>query len=274
MGSYFRIAELAKLYGLNSDTLRYYEEQGLIHPRRGANGYREYSVDDLWDLNIIRSLRELGVGMEEIRQYFCAPRTVAGTDAMLAGQEEMLHRKMAALQKRLTAVQQRRQRLRQAMDRPAGQVLRLELPERPCLFLREKAIPEPKVDYLLRKLQKDRRSLLKELGNRRMGAVMEPAVLWDDRLELLYSGVFFLCEEGEQADGAFPAGTYLSLIHAGPYATIRESYRQLYACAEAEGLQVLDTPLEFYLTDIHDTGVEAEFRTELQMRVGDGTSFQ
>ena len=270
MGLYFRIAELAKLYGLNSDTLRYYEEQGLLHPRRGGNRYREYSVDDLCDLNIIRSLRELGMGMEEIKQYFCVPRTVAGTDAMLAGQEEILLLKMAALQKAQLAVRQRRERLRQAMERPVGEVGRLRLPERPCLFLREKGIPEPKLDYLLRKLQQDRRSLLKELGNRRMGAVMDPAALWDDRLELLYSGVFFLCEEGEQADGAFPAGTYLSLIHAGPYATIRESYRQLYACAEAEGLRVLDTPLEFYLTDIHDTGMEAEFRTELQMRVEEG----
>ena len=270
MGSYFRIAELAKLYGLNSDTLRYYEELGLLHPRRGENGYREYSVDDLCDLNIIRSLRELGVGMEEIKQYFCNPRTAAGTDAMLAGQEEILHQKMAALQKALTAARQRRERLHQAMEQPAGQVRQLRLPERPCLFLREKGIPEPKVDYLLRKLQRDRRSLLKELGNRRMGAVIDPAALWSDGPELLYSGVFFLCEEGEQADGIFPAGTYLSVIHAGPYASIRESYRQLYARAEAEGLPVLDPPLELYLADIHDTGVEEEFRTELQMRVGQG----
>ena len=274
MGLYFRIAELAKLYGLNSDTLRYYEEQGLLHPLRGENRYREYSVDDLCDLNVIRSLRELGVGMEEIRQYFCTPRTVAGTDAMLASQKEILRQKIDALQKSLLAARQHRQRLHQAMERPTGRVLRLELPERPCLFLREKAIPEPKLDYLLRKLQRDRRSLLKELGNRRMGAVMDPAALWDDGREPLYSGVFFLCEEGEQADGAFPAGTYLSIIHAGPYAAIRESYRRLYAQAEKEGLPPLDTPLEFYLTDIHDTGVEAEVRTELQMRVGEGTSSQ
>lgn len=267
MGLYFRIAELAKLYGLNSDTLRYYEELGLLHPRRGENRYREYSVDDLCELNIIRSLRELGVGMEEIRQHLCAPRTVAGTDAMLASQEEILLKKIAALQKLLTAARQRRERLKEAMERPVGEVRRLEFPARSCVFLREKGIPEPNLDYLLRKLQQDRQSLLKELGNRRMGAVMDPGAIWDDRRELLYSGVFFLCEEGEQADGAFPAGTYLSLIHAGPYASIRESYRRLYAWAEQAGLRPLDTPLEFYLTDIHDTGVEAEFRTELQMRV-------
>ena len=152
MGLYFRIAELAKLYGLNSDTLRYYEELGLLHPRRGENRYREYSVDDLCELNIIRSLRELGVGMEEIRQHLCAPRTVAGTDAMLASQEEILLKKIAALQKLLTAARQRRERLKEAMERPVGEVRRLEFPARSCVFLREKGIPEPNLDYLLRKL--------------------------------------------------------------------------------------------------------------------------
>ena len=267
MGLYFRIAELAKLYGLNSDTLRYYEEQGLLHPLRGENRYREYSVDDLCDLNIIRSLRELGVGMEEIKQYFCTPRTVAGTDAMLASQEEILQQKILSLQKALLSARQRRQRLKQAMEQPAGQVRRLQSPERPYLFLQERGTPEPDLDYLLRKLQRDRQSLLKELGNRRMGAIIDSAALWDDGMELLYNGVFFLCEEGEPADGAFPADTYLSVIHAGPYASIRKSYRQLYAYAEEAGLQVLGAPLELYLTDIHDTGEEAEFRTELQLRV-------
>ena len=79
MSVHFRVAELAGLYGLNSDTLRYYEEQGLLHPRRDANGYRAYSIADLCDLNVIRALRELDVGIPEIRDYLsgrCAASSV------------------------------------------------------------------------------------------------------------------------------------------------------------------------------------------------------
>ena len=36
---------------------------------------------------------------------------------------------------------------------------------------------------------------------------------------------------------------------------------------EARGLRPLDTPVELYLVDVHDTGREEEFRTELQMPV-------
>lgn len=37
-----RIGELAKKTGVPARMLRYYEEQGLISPRRLDNGYREY----------------------------------------------------------------------------------------------------------------------------------------------------------------------------------------------------------------------------------------
>jgi len=37
-----RIGELATRTGVPTRMLRYYEEQGLITPRRLANGYREY----------------------------------------------------------------------------------------------------------------------------------------------------------------------------------------------------------------------------------------
>ena len=45
-----------RLYGLCTDTLRYYEEQGLLHPHRSEAGYRLYSIDDICNLNVILSL--------------------------------------------------------------------------------------------------------------------------------------------------------------------------------------------------------------------------
>ena len=59
MKEYYKITEVARLYGLCTDTLRYYEEQGLLHPHRSETGYRLYSIDDICNLNVIRALREL-----------------------------------------------------------------------------------------------------------------------------------------------------------------------------------------------------------------------
>jgi DNA-binding transcriptional MerR regulator len=56
-----RIGELAKKTGVPPRMLRYYEEQGLIAPRRLDNGYRDYG-DYLVDrVNKIRGLADAGI---------------------------------------------------------------------------------------------------------------------------------------------------------------------------------------------------------------------
>ena len=44
MKEFYQIHELAKLFDLCPDTLRYYEEKGLLHPVRGENRYRMYGM--------------------------------------------------------------------------------------------------------------------------------------------------------------------------------------------------------------------------------------
>ena len=69
MKEFYQIHELAKLFDLCPDTLRYYEEKGLLHPVRGENRYRMYGIQDVCTLNIIRSLRELDLPTREIGAY-------------------------------------------------------------------------------------------------------------------------------------------------------------------------------------------------------------
>ena len=53
-----KINELAKLSGLNSETIRKYRERGLLKPvRNPENGYYEYSWPDFLNLLYIRKLR-------------------------------------------------------------------------------------------------------------------------------------------------------------------------------------------------------------------------
>lgn len=61
------ISEVGKLAGLPPKTIRYYEEIGLITPKRMANGYRVFSSQDLHRLAFLRRARALGFGIEECR---------------------------------------------------------------------------------------------------------------------------------------------------------------------------------------------------------------
>ena len=63
------IGRLAERAGVNIDTIRYYERNGLL-PRaaRRASGYREYGPADVDRLRFIRRCKELGFTLAEIAE--------------------------------------------------------------------------------------------------------------------------------------------------------------------------------------------------------------
>jgi len=64
-----KIGELSKQSGVSIDTIRYYEQRGLIPTAvRSASGYRQYAADDVSRLRFIVQAKELGFTLEEIGQ--------------------------------------------------------------------------------------------------------------------------------------------------------------------------------------------------------------
>lgn len=68
----FSIGEIAKALGVTRRIILHYEERGLIRPdgRDGATGNRYYTIDTFTQLRSIRSLQNLGLTLDEIRDYF------------------------------------------------------------------------------------------------------------------------------------------------------------------------------------------------------------
>jgi len=61
------IGRLAELAGVNIDTIRYYERQGLLEPAaRTASGYRTFDRADLERLRFILRSKSLGFTLAEI----------------------------------------------------------------------------------------------------------------------------------------------------------------------------------------------------------------
>ncbi|MCQ2554995.1 MAG: MerR family transcriptional regulator [Clostridia bacterium] len=63
-----KINEVEQLVGITTKNIRFYEDQGLITPKRGSNGYRDYTDSDVELLKKIRLLRKLSVPIEEIKK--------------------------------------------------------------------------------------------------------------------------------------------------------------------------------------------------------------
>lgn len=82
-----KIKQAAKQSGLTPRNIRFYEESGLIGVGREENGYREYNDNDIVRLKQIRVLRELGIGIEDIRSYF--KKQVSLNELMKKRKEEL-----------------------------------------------------------------------------------------------------------------------------------------------------------------------------------------
>lgn len=68
MTQLLKIGELAKAFDISSDTIRYYETEGLLLPcRRSASGYRLYDQANYAALEFIINAKMIGFTLQEIK---------------------------------------------------------------------------------------------------------------------------------------------------------------------------------------------------------------
>ena len=77
MDELYSIGEVARRTGLSVSAIRFYSDAGIITPtaHTGA-GYRRYDIRAVAGLELVRTLRELGAGLDDIRQLLAAEITL------------------------------------------------------------------------------------------------------------------------------------------------------------------------------------------------------
>ncbi|RSN52284.1 helix-turn-helix domain-containing protein [Actinomadura sp. WAC 06369] len=74
----FTIGRLAERCGLPTRTVRYWSDAGLVPvAARSAGGYRLYDAEAVARLDLVRTLRELGLGLEQVEAVLTNAATVA-----------------------------------------------------------------------------------------------------------------------------------------------------------------------------------------------------
>ena len=112
------IGRLAQLVGVNLETIRYYERQGLLPaPPRTAAGYRVFPRESARRLRFIKRAQELGFSLNEIAELL-ALRMQPGTK-----QTDMRMRaeaKISDIEQKIRTLQAMKKTLRQLTDRCEG----------------------------------------------------------------------------------------------------------------------------------------------------------
>lgn len=104
------ISEAAQRTGLTAKALRHYDTIGLVTPLRSANGYREYSTEQLQELVFLAHSRDMGFSLDECGQllglYRNPGRASADVKKLATSKIQDLDRQLERLTHLRTSLQQ------------------------------------------------------------------------------------------------------------------------------------------------------------------------
>ena len=84
----YKIGEVARLLGLTTQALRFYEQEGVVTPKKSENGTRYYDEDQLILLLSFKKYRQADFSVQDIVTHFFKEDDLSGlrgADARAAG---------------------------------------------------------------------------------------------------------------------------------------------------------------------------------------------
>ena len=117
----YSIGEFSRLTNLGIHTLRYYEHENLITPKRNSSNRRCYSDKDLAWIEFIKRLKDTGMPIKEIQHYAKlraeGDPTLCERMEMLTAHREALNEQIRQLQEHMTKLDDKIDFYRQEIDR-------------------------------------------------------------------------------------------------------------------------------------------------------------
>lgn len=107
-----RIGELAQASAVSRDTLRFYEQRGLIAAQRSANGYRDYPPEMVQLVLYIKTAQRLGFTLGEIGSSVAALWHAPNPDTAVA---QLLRDKLQLIETRMSELGALRHELQQRL---------------------------------------------------------------------------------------------------------------------------------------------------------------
>ncbi|MBF9001241.1 MULTISPECIES: Zn(2+)-responsive transcriptional regulator [Vibrio] len=107
----FQIGEFAKRSGVSTDTLRFYEKNGLIVPAgRSESGYRLYNETNLQQIHFILKSKEVGLSLEDIKELMeirleATEHSCAEVKAITSAKLRLVDEKLAELKRIRSALE-------------------------------------------------------------------------------------------------------------------------------------------------------------------------
>ncbi len=243
----FSIGEVAKAVGITRKTILNYEAQGLIIPdkKEGANGNRYYTIDTFTQVRTIRIFQDLGLSLNEIREYFSDKSDL---EPMIKRLETMRDELNLTIEK-----------LKERTDRQGDSVRRITI-EPQTIYCRT---------YNSTSIA-DKTNLLRDTAleaMRKHGTDTTKRMYFTEFSAQAPEEISFCVAVPPESNGEFikqlPKFTALSVFHHGAYENIAESRQKLVSYAHKNSLMLSGTFRSIFLEGPPQHKDKSKFITQL-----------
>lgn len=270
------ISQMAKLRKVTTETLRHYDRIGLFKPAYidPESGYRYYTISQYEKLGTIKELRQLGMGLEEIREYF-DNRNVHKSMELLKKYHERLVREIQEKKALEKVIADKIAFMDGMRDMPeAGKIFEADLPERYVMTFGTMEQDKQEINYQLTHLEGHMDEMAPVLASNRIGVYCDKQLCGlkeqlkpGDRFSV---APFILCDKRYRKSRHFkklPAGRYVCTYYNGLWATWAEILRQAADYLADNHLKQEGFFYQIYQVDITLTDNFGETLLELQIPV-------
>ncbi len=229
--------EFAKLTGVNKRTLHYYNDIGLFCPAViGENGYHYYTCFQFAPLELILTLRKIGLSINEIRQYVSRPSDESFSQ-MMTKMVQLIDESIRQLLSAQDFLEQKAERLKIGMEAQHGRIERCTLPERKIILSAPISGTYDEADFSVAAEFSLRLKKLFHLYDS-FGSCISTDAIQQGAFDH-YDSFFAYCPAATEIyDRVLPAGTYLRAFCVGEWSKLPDVYRSILQYAKEHDLTI------------------------------------
>ena len=258
------VSQFAKLHNVNKRTLHYYDEIGIFSPDyKGDNGYRYYDYMQGVDFEYIKMLKELNMGLDEIKRYIDNPNEEDFKEIADVKIKE-IDQEIRTLNRRREVLEDKLKKLNKCDDvRKKNSVKVIECEEQKFFYT-----PFKFEDDDLKQLI----SHIKDVWTvdeycKGIGSFVSVEKIQRGEFEE-YDGLFIEMLDDIDSKNTIikPKGKYICAYHMGDWDTLPKFYGEIVEYAEENNLTLVGYSFEIGMNDFAISDME-DYITQIMIRV-------
>lgn len=258
------VSQFAKLHNINKRTLHYYDEIGIFSPSyKGENGYRYYDYMQGVDFEYIKMLKELNMGLDEIKKYIDNPNEADFKEIAEVKIDE-IEQEIKTLNRRREVLEDKLQKLSKCDEVRNKNYIKVVECEEEKFFYTPFKFEDDDLKQLI--------SHIKDVWTvdeycKGIGSFVSVEKIQREEFEE-YDGLFIEMLDDIDSDNMIikPKGKYICAYHMGDWDTLPKFYGEIVEYAEKNNLTLIGYSFEIGMNDFVISNME-DYITQIMIRV-------